>query len=250
MSFTAPSNRNDHAERVAKRLSDGFLDDFRDGRRRSGSSPAPPLRPRRPRPVSGSPKDHPVTNTNSPRLQDPQSSMPVSPVSASLRRETSFDLPLHTGSASTSDAHDRGLDRRMYSAQPSLNHSYSAPLANAPVVGQGARSPQLRDLLSRRPHRESATLPPLVHDDTTISSESIGYSPPYQGSLLPAMDAAKEHRVLPQPVPTPGYTVSPLDRKPLLPRPQAAPFSECSHGSPLAALLRAGELARDADMRD
>lgn len=160
-SYSAPSSGNDHTERAAKRLSDSFLDSLRDGRRRSGSSPPPPLRARRPPPLSNSPKDRSVSTVNSPRLQDPQSSMPVSPVSTSLRRETSFDLPLHTGSASALDARDRGLDRRTYSAQQSLNHPHSASLANAPVVGQGAQSPQLRDLLSRRPHRESSTLPPL-----------------------------------------------------------------------------------------
>lgn len=95
----------------------------------------------------------------------------------------------------------------------------------------------------------SARLPPLTRDDTTWSSES-GHSaqnmPPtgYPGSTLP-LDPAKTSRMLPHPVPSIAPASSPLDRPPplamSLPLPPQA--QDYRTQGPLAALVRAGELA-------
>jgi hypothetical protein len=95
-------------------------------------------------------------------------------------------------------------------------------------------------------------LPPLTHEDTTLSSDSGqgGYTAGYIGHTLPSMDACKSMRVLPTPVPSAmAPALSPLDRPSLQPQPQPPllQHSDYRTNSSLAALLRAGELARVAD---
>jgi len=78
----------------------------------------------------------------------------------------------------------------------------------------------------------------LVHEDTSLSSDASLSSAPYQAPLMPDVDASKALRTLPQPVPTLGAAPSLLDQR------QA---SELRHGASWPALLKASELARDAD---
>jgi hypothetical protein len=97
-------------------------------------------------------------------------------------------------------------------------------------------------------------LPPLVHADTTLSSDS-GVTPlaPYQGSLLPALDGPKSGRTLPQPIPSAGIgltTPSAINQHASPATPGAASLLAAQRAGPWPALLRAGELARDADLQE
>jgi hypothetical protein len=106
------------------------------------------------------------------------------------------------------------------------------------------------DLASRRPERQNTRLPPLTHEDTTLSSESGHSASSYHGSplgrigtLLPG-DPAKSFRTLPQPVPHIGPSTSPLDRPSNALLSQLPPHQlDYRTQGPLAALVRAGELA-------
>ncbi|KAL9091697.1 MAG: hypothetical protein Q9165_004773 [Trypethelium subeluteriae] len=71
-------------------------------------------------------------------------------------------------------------------------------------------------------------------------------------TLLPQTEILKPHphRLLPAPVPTPGAVLSPLDAtRPPLPVPFATTSQDPRQPNPLAALLRAGELARESESR-
>jgi hypothetical protein len=100
---------------------------------------------------------------------------------------------------------------------------------------------------SRRPVRESTLLPPLSHEDTTLSSEGSSNNGPvhaltvYPAHSLP-IDQTKTMRMLPQPVPNIGPSTSPLDWPvALVPAPHQAHDHRLQ--GPLAALIKAGELA-------
>jgi hypothetical protein len=103
--------------------------------------------------------------------------------------------------------------------------------------------------------RDVGRLPPLTREDTTLSSESghsgSGYNIAAAGfpeAVLPP-DPSKTMRMLPQPIPSIGPSPSPLDRPG--PHPLASQMapqmtqlaSDYRNQGPLAALLRAGELA-------
>lgn len=115
---------------------------------------------------------------------------------------------------------------------PPVGHSYPSSLNNYPMLYRGGRNNP-----SRRAAQEVTSLPPLLHEDTSLSSDASLSSAAYQMPLLPDIDASKALRVLPQPVPTPGAAPSPLDQR----------QSELRNGSFWPALLKASELARDAD---
>jgi hypothetical protein len=92
-------------------------------------------------------------------------------------------------------------------------------------------------------------LPPLTHEDTTLSSDSGqgGYATAYNGPILPPIDSK---RILPAPVPSGMVSIpSPLDRPPAQPptKPPQHHQPDYRANASLAALLRAGELARVAD---
>lgn len=97
--------------------------------------------------------------------------------------------------------------------------------------------------------RDSARLPGLSHEDTTLSSESghSGYGLPFAGlpgQVLP-IDPGKTGRMLPQPMPSIGLSPSPLDRP--LPATQVQQQAQDYRTQgPLAALVRAGEIASRA----
>lgn len=163
---------------------------------------------------------------------------------------SSYDLPHHA----------RGTEPppELRGRQPGVpNHSISNRESlywPGPSEDNPSQSPLQSEFLSRRPPRASPQLPALVRADTTHSSYSDSLSGvPYQGTLLPAIDPQKADRMLPAPIPsTTGMNTSPLDARPPLPgAPRAlAQLQHHDHGSQWPALLRATEMARDADLQD
>jgi hypothetical protein len=202
---------------------------------------------------STSPANRPLSGFNSPRSGEQFSPTSASPRTTGLQRDGAFDLsapnlirdpripfdanPYHQPSAYNLDLHQKVAS----TPPPPYPHSahYQAPV----------------DMLSRRTPRESTRLPPLSHEDTTLSSESghstqgsTGYPlAGYPGQTLPT-DPSKTMRMLPQPVPSMGPLASPLDR-PMPPIPSSHlshnPHDYRTQGS-LAVLIRAGELASRA----
>ncbi|OCL08955.1 hypothetical protein AOQ84DRAFT_31351 [Glonium stellatum] len=243
-------NSYEHPERVSnRRVSAGLLESFPLGDQRSGSSP--PLnyaRPSQPYPSkSTSPATYPFSGVNSPRLAEHYSPMSASPRSATLHRDTSFDFQPSAGSGSVPELTQRQSDPGPTTSHPPYGHSYSST-STTPPLAYGSQYHNSVELSSRRSFREMSMLPALTRDDTTISSESNGYAiSPYQGSLLEVVDAPKSQRVLPQPVPSLGVAPSPLDQRPPPIPPLMGQPQEFRPTSSLAALLRAGELARVAD---
>jgi hypothetical protein len=195
-----------------------------------------------------SPASHSLSGINSPRVTDRYSPISVSPRSATLQKESSFET------------HPSNLVRDFASRQSDPNVPYSTstytlphiPSTTPPSASYSSRHQAPIDLPSRRSFREPTRLPPLTHEDTTLSSESsVG---PYGGTmnsvqstpLLPVGDVSKSMRTLPQPVPSLGPSTSPLDRH--LVSSSSGQFQDYRSSAPLAALLRAGELAaREAD---
>lgn len=122
---------------------------------------------------------------------------------------------------------------------PAAIHWYGNPLSDPPPFNCALPYHGGKDIPSRRAARDSASLPPLTHENTSPPSESTSpTSIPYQAPLLPDLDVPKTFRVLPQPVATLGATLSPLDQRQV---------SELRHGLSWLALLKAGGLARDTD---
>jgi hypothetical protein len=196
---------------------------------------------------STSPATHPISGFNSPRVIE------YSPKSTSPR-------PIMAPKEATSDP-STGHLARDFRGQMDLYSSYpSAPYAAShhhhhPSTATAAQHPyaaNFTDYLSRRPMREYGILPPLTHEDTTLSSESgqSSYSLPLVGlnGQSPSVDSTKSSRVLPQPVPSMVTMPLQLDRS--LPSGQCAPILPPPHDyrsqGPLAVLARAGELAANS----
>ena len=245
------SSSHEHPERPSnRRVSAGLLDSFPLGHQRSGSSP--PLNYSRPSQSypskSTSPATYSLSGVNSPRLADHYSPISASPRSATLHRDTSFEFQPSVGSGSLPDLSQRQSDPGPTISHSSYGHSHQSTSTTPPSLGYGSQYHSPVELPSRRSFREMSMLPALTRDDTTLSSESNGYAiSPYQGSLMPVVDAPKSQRVLPQPVPTLGAVPSPLDQR-LPPVPPLAGQPQEFRPTPsMAALLRAGELARVAD---
>ena len=221
--------------------------------------PTQPIPPSRlpPGPVyasnSTSPANIPLSGFNSPRSGEQFSPTSASPRTTVLQRDGGvydpsvpnsiretripFDAnPYHQPSAYNMDLHQK------FASTPPPPYPH-------PNHFQGPN-----DMLSRRTPRDSSRLPPLSHEDTTLSSESghsnqgsQGYTlSAYPGQTLPA-DPSKTMRMLPQPVPSIAPLASPLDR-PIPPMPSHLshnPHDYRNQGS-LAVLVRAGELASRA----
>ncbi|KAF2804318.1 uncharacterized protein BDZ99DRAFT_154940 [Mytilinidion resinicola] len=247
---TTRSSSNDVPERAPnRRLSSGLLDGYPLGHQRSGSSP--PTGPQRP-PMpqyptkSASPATYSLSGYNSPRLADHYSSVSASPRSANLQKETSFDY--YPGGSSF-------VPESTQPHAPSYSHTYASNTSPSQPSSYTNQLYNAVELPSRRPYREMSTVPGLSHEDTTLSSASgVSISPGSQyggppgqfpGLMLPSADPPKSQRVLPPPVHNPSVQPSPLDVRP---PPQGAQSSEYRNTSSLAALLRAGELARSADI--
>jgi hypothetical protein len=163
---------------------------------------------------------------------------------------TSYDLPHHArGTQSAAE-----LRLRDYSAGQSPRHWQRSPVEEAPPQ----TTPLSSEFLARRGSRAPGSLPPLVHQDTSHSSHGESLPPPipYQAHILPPLDPSKADRILPHPIPsitTPALVSSPLDMRSQHQSPTAHPHAKppiSLQGSQFDALLRASEMARDADLQD
>jgi hypothetical protein len=194
--------------------------------------------------ISTPPAAHQTSALNSPRMGEHYFATSGSPRSATFQKENTFDTHVN--------AIARDVRGHMDPSMPYSPAPFGHPLQKksiTPPAAYGSRYQSPIDLPSRRSLWEPGRLPPLTHEDTTISSNSSegGYkTTTYLGSQRPIVDSQKPNRMLPQPVPSVGATTSPLDRHPL---PGASPQMHLDFrtNSSLVALLRAGELAREAN---
>jgi hypothetical protein len=198
------------------------------------------------------PTNRSLSGFNSPRSGEQFSPVSASPRSAALQREGIYD----TSSANLL-RDPRPFDANPYLAQPAYNTDprHQSTSTTPPYI-YSAHYQAPGEFSSRRSRRESARLPPLTHEDTTLSSESShsgsGFSMAGYPGQVPPADPNKTMRMLPQPVPSIGPSPSPLDR----PVPSMAtshlphhPHDYRTQG-PLAVLVRAGELASRAADED
>ncbi|KAF2003460.1 hypothetical protein P154DRAFT_573056 [Amniculicola lignicola CBS 123094] len=246
----ARSGSNEHVETL-RRASMVQHDPLSMGHTRSGSSPpmgpvripSGPTYPSKPT----SPAAHPLSGFNSPRMPEQYSPVSASPRSATLNRETSFES--HPSSVGR---HPRASSESTFPyTSASYSHSYQ-PTSTSPPSAYGSYHHAPIDLPSRRSYREPTRLPPLTHEDTTLSSESGGtyaVTPTTYPTTPHPNDAHKSMRVLPQPIPSLVPTTSSLDRVPLPLPASTQPYPHPDYGpsSSLAGLLQASELVRDAD---
>jgi hypothetical protein len=186
-----------------------------------------------------SPISHPLSTINSPGMGDH-----YSPISASPR-SAMFDASSINPPRDPRTLPDVPFSYHPSYAYPPLQPSVTTP-PSYPAVSQ-YHNPL--DQQSRRPMRDATRLPPLSHEDTTYSSESghsaSGYNSAatgFPGGLLP-LDATKTMRILPQPIPTIGPSASPLDRPHHAVAAQSPQAPDYRTQGPLAALVRAGQLA-------
>lgn len=252
--ISTPSSSHDQTERAANQRLSSAQPELPGGYQRL--DPSPPIGPARLPPGPSysskptSPASHSLSGLNSPRTGgDMFPSISASPRSAVLPKEpfhdTSSTNPVR-GLRSSMDAH---LPYHPYT-DPHYQPASTTPPSN-PYVGSFQNPVELHP---RRPMRDATRLPPLSHEDTTLSSESghSGHSislAPYSGPGLPT-DSIKTLRTLPQPIPSIGPSPSPLDRPPPPQLPLPAPSSQYQSPThdyrtqgPLAVLVRAGELA-------
>lgn len=175
----------------------------------------------------------------------------ASPPASAPNLVASYDLPSHArGTLSAAE-----LRLREYSASlHARTWGQYPPHEEPPTHGSGASQ-----FKTRRPSRALASLPPLVHQDTTVSSPGgDNITPPtsYTAHTLPPLDPTKADRTLPSPLPSTMPSFFPLlsdSRSQELslktgllhhahnPSPQRSQFD---------ALLRASEMARDMDLKD
>lgn len=243
LSNSPRSNSHDQHERaVNRRLSSGQPDTSASSHAVAENSPpvGPARLPAGPsftaKPTS--PASYPLSGLSSPRVADQYSPMSVSP------RVNMFDA-----TANNPIRDPRNMVDANYSYTGPPTHAFLTGVASTQQHTQPYQNPM--GLPSRRSTREQNRLPPLTHEDTTLSSESGHSANSYQasslgnvGTMLP-MESVKSFRTLPQPIPSIGPSPSPLDRPPhvaLLPQPSPNQPDYRTQG-PLAALVRAGELA-------
>lgn len=198
---------------------------------RSGSSPTttnPRILTQGVPTTAGSPPTYPYASINSPRTADAYSPMSISP-------RNGFHAGFVDGRERTSES--------LATGPPGLP-TYHSRSSTPPSSGYPYRD------LSRRSYRDSPSLPPLIHEDTTISSDGsvMAGMTPLAGTprLPPIMTDPKTQRVLPQPVPsiTPPATTA-YDARTLA-QPLALPPDMRPGASSIAALLRADELTRSS----
>ncbi|KIW01710.1 uncharacterized protein PV09_06887 [Verruconis gallopava] len=163
---------------------------------------------------------------------------------------TSYELPHHArGTQSAAE-----LRLRDYPSGQTLRNWQQSPVSeNSTTTSLGS------EFLARRQPQTQTTIPSLVHQDTSHSSHGSDILPPpapYQAHVLPPLDPSKADRILPQPLPsimTPSLVSSPFEMRTQHQSPTAlTPGKPPSLGqsSQFDALLRASELARDADLQD
>ncbi|KAF2644297.1 hypothetical protein P280DRAFT_547097 [Massarina eburnea CBS 473.64] len=221
---------------------------------------------------SNSPAGHSLSGFNSPRMSEHYSPISTSPRSATLHKEGSFESYPSAVARDARGHSDNSLPYASSAYGPTQHQSSSS--TTPPIAGYSTHY-QPVELPSRRSMRDMPPLPPLSREDTTLSSDSggqgqgqgqgqqSGYNRSYSNTphtMLPVLDVPKNMRMLPAPVPSMGATPSLLDRplQPVANPPQPHmqtqqphvlqhPPAEYRTNASLAALLRAGELARVAD---
>ncbi|RAR15905.1 high mobility group hmg1 hmg2 [Stemphylium lycopersici] len=193
-----------------------------------------------------SPTNRSLSGFNSPRSGERFSPISASPRSAAQPREGVFESSINNPLRDSRVPYDtNSYQQPVYGTD--LNHQSSSTPPPSYTYQSHFQAPL--ELPPRRTVRDPNRLPPLSHEDTTLSSESgqSGQGLPtasYPEQTLP-MDPSKTIRMLPQPVPSLGPSPSPLDR----PVPPMAPSHYTHHPhdyrsqGPLAVLVRAGELA-------
>lgn len=184
---------------------------------------------------------------NSPRFPDQYSPLSASPRSGTLHKEATFDTsPAFALRDSREVQSEAGFPLPSQSAAYFSHHHSSTAPTPQPSLTYGSHYQTSVDLHSRRPYREPFNLPPLTHEDRSLSSDSGvldgGPTPP---SLLPILDGPKALRLLPQPVPSIVQHVYP-DRSPPFVSPGQS-SQEYHASSSLAAVLRTGELVDATD---
>jgi hypothetical protein len=195
---------------------------------------------------STSPAAHPMSGFNSPRTApDQYSPLSASPRSSGYSNQGFFEA---FPSAVAKDARAQS-DASSHYAVPAYGHAQLQPPSTASSSAYAPPYAAPIDLPSRRSMRESNRLPPLLHDDTTLSSnDSVlnGYASTFPSAPLPTLEVSKNMIMLPAPVSSAGVTPIQLGRPspPIMPPQQ---HTDYRNSAPLAALLRAGELARVAD---
>lgn len=250
-STSTRASSHDQLERAANRRLSAAVTDPLGGQHARGSTPPTgparlppgPLYPSKPT----SPALHPLSGFNSPRSRELYSPVSASPHSNGLLRDASFETP------SNQLPRDMGanLDYSASYHSSAYMQSHQPPSTMpTPVNSYALHYQNPLELPSRRSNREHVShLPGLLHEDTTLSSESghSNYSLP-QATQSALMDTAKSMRMLPQPVPNIGPAQSPLDRT--LPHPPSRPSAHIQLSPPdfrtqgsFAALVRAGEIA-------
>ncbi|KAF2658270.1 hypothetical protein K491DRAFT_713662 [Lophiostoma macrostomum CBS 122681] len=240
---TTRSNSHEAEHSGSRRVSSAQVDPFAMNHYRSGSSPpiGPARLPSAPLYLSKppSPTLRPLTGLSSPPTGEQYSPTSVSPRTSLLQKE--FEP---NSSALGRDPRGQADATLPFHPQTYAHHSQlSSPMPSAMAYPSYYQQAPV-DLPSRRTFREPTRLPPLTHEDTTLSSDSGGSYPP--PSMMPAMGAEMSKRILPQPVPSvPSTAVSDRPFPGLSHTPQRS--FESQHPAPLAALLRATELASQAN---
>ncbi|KAL6709760.1 hypothetical protein ACN47E_001189 [Coniothyrium glycines] len=254
---TRSSSHDQHERLVDRRFSSAQPEFLPMASQRS--NPSPPIGPARLPlgPSYASKPTSPSTNVpsafNSPRSGEPYLPMTMSPRSAAPQRDAFFETSLGpTTRSTTRGSLDSGIPFHpsAYAIDPTQHTGSST--STPPYPSLGARYQIVTDHSPRRTIRESSRLPPLTHEDTTLSSES-GHSnqslPLGQTSVQSTpLDSLKTLRTLPQPVPSIGSSTSSMDRPGLSPSVPMTPHMQLPLDynrtqGPLAVLLRAGELA-------
>lgn len=192
-----------------------------------------------------SPSIYPHSALNSPRSLDHFSPPSASPRAMAMHRDTFF----HTSSSKPTRDPRSFMDPNIEYHAPTYS-TETHPAAVASSYNHNAHFQPSLHHPSRRSMRETTRLPPLSHEDTTLSSESGHSGRSISLASLPVqalpLENPKNFRLLPQPIPNLGPSQSPLDRlgPPLGPASslQFQPPDYRSQGS-LAVLIRAGELA-------
>jgi hypothetical protein len=189
-----------------------------------------------------SPVAHPLPVLNSSRMSDHYSSLSAAPSrSAATHKKGFFDMHFLARD-------DRGhSDPSMPYPPTTCKHAYQHTPITPPAAYSSYRQAPI-DLPSRRSFCEPSCLPPLVHEDTILSSSSgdSGYhTTANPTSFLPIIDTQKLNRMLPHPVPNMGATRSPLDRHPL---PASSPQARQDYRATYSfgTLLNDKEIGKDA----
>ncbi|KAF1845738.1 uncharacterized protein K460DRAFT_405978 [Cucurbitaria berberidis CBS 394.84] len=250
---TRSGSHDQHERAMNRRMSSAQSDSFATGQQRLDQSP--PIGPARlPTGPSYSSKPTSPITQSLPGLQSPRPggyySVSASPRSAALQKENHLDMNTIDPARDLRGPMDTSLPYHPSAHYESHRQTTSTTPPSYPYQTQYQTH---IDVSSRRTLRDSARLPGLSHEDTTLSSESShsGYSYPLAAmpeQVLP-VDPGRTSRMLPHPTPSIGPikpSPSPLDRPPPARAQAQEPLQDYRTQGPLAALVIAGELASRA----